>query len=327
MEILFFIFIFIIIGLTTFVFIPKNKQKKKEKQKEVIEKTIEEEYDKKCMFVFIKCREKSISSFNTPEELEILKIIAGSYDITDIEEAKKCYNKGKSLVEDEEIHKENQIMDEMRKKEQIEFEENEKRAKIIGKEKYIPSLEKDYREALKKMKESNESKENKPLEEYDNLEEDNQIGKVYSTVEAYNLAIRLKKEKIDEFNKKICDESNIDEKFKYLKFSNIKLLVLKSKNIRISGFVKIDEDMELLGADALLDGTIKITIIDSNGKEIGYGYYSTGTFKDGFLIDSGFTKNEKRFSTICIINDYKEIKEDSEFTYKIEPVNMWLIEC
>lgn len=274
----------IIASYLLFWILKKNKLINKNLQKKVLEKTIKEDYEKKCMFVFIKCREKSISTFDTPQELEILNIIASSYGIADIEEAKKCYYIGQTLVRNKEISNQNKIIDEIRKKDQKEFEENEKRAKIKGKDKY------------------------------------------FSSISAYNSSMQHEYNSIDEFNKKICDESNIYEKFGYLKFSNVKYLILKSKNIRVSGFVKIDENIKLLGVDALLDGSLKISIIDSDENVIGYGYYSTGTFNYGTLVDSGFTKHKKRFSTICIINDYAKINETSILKYRIEPVNMWLIE-
>lgn len=300
-----------------------------EKKKEILDNTVQEEYEKKCKFVFIKCREKSVSSFDTPEELEVLKIIAGSYGITDIEEAKKCYEVGKPLVENAEIEEQKQILNELRQRDLKEFEDAENRAKIKGKEKYISYLEKLYRDALKTAQLAGE-KIDEPVETdtKPKKEDLSSVSEAYSTVSAYKLALNKHKEAIDNFHQKICDESNIEEKFSHLEFSELKCLVLKSKNVRVSGFVRLKENLQLLGTDALLDGSIKVIILDKDDNELGFGYYSTGSFDaKGALIQSGFTLYEKRFSAICIINDYDKISEDIEYKFKIEPVNMWLIEC
>lgn len=305
-----------------------------EKKKEVLDNTVQEEYEKKCKFVFIKCREKNLSSFDTPEKLEILKIIAGSYGIDDIEEAKKCYEIGKPLVENAEMEEEKKMLNELRRKDQNEFEDAEKRANIKGKEKYISYLEKLYQEALKTAKLAGEKIDEDEDEEQEQDvkakkdELSSSVSEAYSTVSAYKLALNNHKAAIDKFHQKICDDSNIEEKFSHLEFSNLKCLVLKSRNIRVSGFVRLKEKLQLLGTDALLDGSIKITIIDPEGNELGFEYYSTGSFDaKGALIQSGFTEYEKRFSAICIINDYEKVSEAIEYTFKIEPVNMWLIEC
>lgn len=301
-----------------------------EKKKEVLNNTVQEEYEKKCKFIFIKCREKSVSSFDTPEELEVLKIIANSYGINDIEEAKKCYELGKPIVENAEFEEQKQMLNELRQRDLREFEDAENRAKIKGKEKYISYLEKLYRDALKTAVLAGEKIE-EPEEPDTKLKKEDfsaSVSEAYSTVSAYKLALNKHKAAIDNFHQKICDETNIEEKFSHLEFSELKCLVLKSKNVRVSGFVKLKENLQLLGTDALLDGSIKISILDEDNNELGFGYYSTGSFDaKGALIQSGFTLYEKRFSAICIINDYDKISEDVEYKFKIEPVNMWLIEC
>lgn len=300
-----------------------------EKKKEILENTVQEEYEKKCKFVFIKCREKLVSSFDTPEKLEVLKIIASSYGIDNIEEAKKCYEIGKPLVENAEIEEQKQMLNELRQRDQREFEDAENRAQIKGKEKYISYLEKLYRDALKTAELAGEKIEESEEENKFKKEDFSaSVSEAYSTVSAYKLALNKHKAAIDNFHQKICDESNIEEKFSHLEFSDLKCLVLKSKNVRVSGFVRLKENLQLLGTDALLDGSIKVSILDQNNNELGFGYYSTGSFDaKGALIQSGFTENEKRFSAICIIKDYEKISEDIEYKFKIEPVNMWLIEC
>lgn len=300
-----------------------QEKTKKKKQKKVAKKAVKTEYNKKCSFLFTKCREKDVSSFDTEEELEILKIIANSYGITDIEEAKKCYEIGKKLVEEKETEHENKVLYENRQKDKREFEDNEKKTKLVGKEKYMSTLERIYNNALKSVNLVDSSKS-----DIINNEENNpELDQAYEAISTYNILMQKEVEKLDNFHKKICDTTNIEEKFKHLTFSNIKCLVLKSKNVRVSGVVRVDEDLQLLGYNALLDGSIKITILDSDDNELGFGYYSPGTYKDGILVDSGFTKIGKRFSVVCIIKDYEKIDEETTYKYKIEPVNLWLIEC
>lgn len=310
--------------------IKKTDDIKLEKRKTVLVNTVQEEYDKKCSYVFTKCREKQVSNFDSPEELEVLKIISASYGINDIEEAKKCYKLGKDIVESAEIEEEKRLIAELRARDYREFEDAEKRANIKGKDKYISYLEKLYQDALKTAELAGEKPDDEPEEE--NIKSKkaslNEVSLAYSTVSAYKLAINKHKDAIENFHKRICDETNIEEKFKHLEFSNLSTIFLKSKNIRVAGFVKVDEELTLLGSKALLDGSLKISILDPDQNVIGYGYYSTGSFDSkGALIEAGFAKYEKRFSAICIIDDYEKVSEEIEYTYKIEPVNMWLIEC
>ena len=143
-----------------------------------------------------------------------------------------------------------------------------------------------------------------------------------------NLSPAMAEEKyqIDHVNEKLYDESNIDEKFKLLKFSPWSFRVLDSKNVEVKGKVEIPSKIKLLGSKAVLDGSLKIDVINSSGTIIGSGYYSAPGFDNTNLECVGF-EYAGNISVLCIVDDYMSINTDDTFECKVSPVNLWLIEC
>lgn len=84
--------------------------------------------------IYRKCRQKGLTSIDTDENLQNLKIIAKSFDIYNLEIAKKYFRNGEKRVINEEIAS-------RQKCDQDEFDRRGKKAKIKGVKKYTSKLE------------------------------------------------------------------------------------------------------------------------------------------------------------------------------------------
>lgn len=81
------------------------------------------------------------------------------------------------------------------------------------------------------------------------------------------------------------------------------------------------EAIKILNADALIDGSFKVKIIDNNNNDVAIGYLN-GDYKS--LSSLGFYK--PIYNVLCKkLNDYK-LRDDYEYKIKIEPIKLWLIE-
>ena len=150
------------------------------------------------------------------------------------------------------------------------------------------------------------------------------------------------KNKVSELEKKLkkiedllIDDSDMDSKFKMLKITNLKATVLKSGNVKVKGKVKQIEDAFIIERPALLDGSLKINVYNSDGNLIGNGYYTAyGTDPYGY---TGFEcvpyyKSEKEkeekvntMEVMCITSNSNITSADS-LSIKVEPFRLWFIE-
>lgn len=320
--------------------------------------------------IFKKCRQKGLSSFDTVEDQNALKIIAGTYGVSDLSKAKKYYKEGKKLVETEELEDQKKRLANKREQEQKKFDVAKEKAHIKGKKKYVSKLETDYMYGIKAM-ELGKSLEKTVLHNtrYQAKKQDwaiaggianglaggaaglatameiqrrnaeaevqaaqirqqaqEQLIDLNDTMTSLSPAMAEEKFQIDRVNEKLYDESNTYEKFKLLKFSQWSIKVLDSKNVEIKGKVELTQKIELLGSKAVLDGSLKIDVINSSGNIIGSGYYSAPGFDNTNLEEVGFEYAGK-ISVLCIVDDYMAIKPDDAFECKVSPVSLWIIEC
>lgn len=101
--------------------------------------------------IFKKCRQKGLSSFETDEAQNMLKIIAGTFGVSDLSEAREYYKEGKKLVEAEELEEQKKQLAKKREQEKKEFDDAKAKAYIKGKKKYISKLETDYMLGIQAM--------------------------------------------------------------------------------------------------------------------------------------------------------------------------------
>lgn len=361
-----------IIGLVIYTKAKIREQAKRDYENSVRahKEMIEAEKKQISASIFKKCRQKGVSSFETIEEQNALKIIAGTFGVLDLPKAKKYYEEGKRLVEKEEQEDQKKRLANKREQEQKKFDDAKEKAHIKGKKKYISKFEIDYMYGIKAM-ELGKSLQKTVLhntkyqvEKQDwaiaggiasglaggaaglatameiqrkNVEAEEQAAQIRQQAQEQlvdlnttmgNLSPAMAEEKyqIDHVNEKLYDESNIDEKFKLLKFSPWSFRVLDSKNVEVKGKVEIPSKIKLLGSKAVLDGSLKIDVINSSGTIIGSGYYSAPGFDNTNLECVGF-EYAGNISVLCIVDDYMSINTDDTFECKVSPVNLWLIEC
>lgn len=120
-------------------------QEKEKRAQEEEKRAQEEEKLKVSVKIYEKCREKSIGL--EEKDQQDLLIIAKSFNINNLEEARECYMAGKKQVEaaemvkhKEELEKRKERLNKLRDKEQQHFEEEKEAATLFGKAKYTKAL-------------------------------------------------------------------------------------------------------------------------------------------------------------------------------------------
>lgn len=256
----------------------------------------EDQLKKKAIRIYKKCHEREIDSFDSKKKKNILMIIAKSYDVEDEEEALKMYELGKELVLLDEIEEEQSKIDKIREEEEKNYNKAVAQAEIFGKMKYTELLE--WQVSMLKHDKERASQEQE---------------------------IADKEKLIELIDEKLFDKDNQDKKFKLLKFDNVKCTVLQSGNIEVSGNVRINKELKILDADAILDGSLKVVVYDSNDKEVAHGYYSAPGFDETDLEKIGFDKVDS-FNVLCKANDYEEISAEENYYCEIQANQLWVIE-
>ena len=109
-----------------------------------------------------------------------------------------------------------------------------------------------------------------------------------------------------------------------LQFPEVEFDVLESNNIRVKCKVDLKEPVEWSGSKAILDGSLKLEVLDQNGNVVGEGYYSAPVCDDTTLTKAGF-EHAKTMDVLCITPDHTVFK-DKNFRCLISPVHLWMIE-
>ena len=286
--------------------IEQQKQIEKEKieQQEQIEKEKieqQEQREKAALKIYKKCSENNITDFNSKKNCESLLLIANSFGIEDLEEAKEMFYSEKAKHEQ-------QTFLGIRKDDQELYDESVKVANYRGKDKYLNSLEKDL-ELLKNKK-------------------SRYTWKLVTEIEmsANNM--------VEHIENRLFDDKNQKEKFKMLNISDISYEINAGYNFEVKFKYNVSGEIKLLESPAVLDGSLKISIYDKEKKLVAMGYYNARAIsKFDFnykssnrpeLSSVGFSG--KSALCICISNNYEEIDKNSEYDVVIEPNYLWIIE-
>lgn len=148
------IFMFIV-GFGVFIYSFYSDKKKIEnileekRQRQIKQSLIEKEERKNRaeMNIFNKCLENNVMNFDSKENCDALLLIASSYGIEDLEEAKKSFYNGKLKREEElkekKLKNEEEKINKSRNSDKKIGDEDLKIANYKGKEKYTYSLKKD----------------------------------------------------------------------------------------------------------------------------------------------------------------------------------------
>ena len=147
----------IIVGIIgIFDAIKKNKKKKQEIEEESRKKQLEREIieqnkieeRKNAVYIYNKCYNKKVNDFEKPENIEALRVIASSFGVEDIEEAKRLYAMGEQITAKEKYDKEQEIIIKNRNKDYKRNAKDEEEARIVGKIKYTKRLEEDIKKGM-----------------------------------------------------------------------------------------------------------------------------------------------------------------------------------
>lgn len=137
------------------------------------------------------------------------------------------------------------------------------------------------------------------------------------------------KANLERIKDKLIDSNNAEEKFESLNFSNFNYTLTEGKNLLFTCDGACHKVFQLLGSPAALDGSVKISVFNGTGKEIGCGYYSARGFNQLNLQAVGF-EFSFNVSAMCIINEIPDKSTGKSlgetYTFKISPVHLWLIE-
>ncbi len=123
--------------------IKHKKQKEAEAELKMLEDRKRKKIEKTAISIYNKCKEKNILSFNTARETNALKLIAGIYGVSDLEEAKEYFAKGKQLITQQNEEKEREEFIQGREYDKERFEKAKATAFINGKKKYTGKIDKE----------------------------------------------------------------------------------------------------------------------------------------------------------------------------------------
>ena len=163
-------------------------------------------------------------------------------------------------------------------------------------------------------------------------------GKILEKAE-YELYMKLKKKALVDYKQKYSYDNiktrlvddDISEVKKLLKYSNVKGTIEEpSKNMKVSFNITYNKSPKILEKNAIIDGSLKITVSDKEGNIIADGYCIGDTFeeyKDIFFSKYNVGLLEKQYEVICITKDKSKVKANTEYVTEIKPVKLWLIEA
>lgn len=280
----------------------KEEQEKAQIEKEKIEQ--QEPREKAALKIYKKCSENDIMDFNSKKNCESLLLIANSFGIEDLEEAKEMFYSEKAKHEQ-------QTFLEIRKYNQKSYDESVKIANCRGKEKYLNSLKKDLE-----------------------LLEDRSYREDIYTWELIMKIKMLAKNMVEHIENRLFDDKNQKEKFKMLNISDISYEINAGYNFEVKFKYNISGEIKLLESPAVLDGSLKISIYDKEKKLVAMGYYNAHAISKFDLNYKSSNRPElssvgfsgKKALCKCISNNYEEIDKNSEYDVVIEPNYLWIIE-
>ena len=140
---------------------------------------------------------------------------------------------------------------------------------------------------------------------------------------------------VDNFKSKLCDKGEMQQKYELLKFYDWDIQITDTGNIRVKGKVELVNDVTIVGKKGILDGSLKIDVVDSAGNVVAMGYYHAPGFGDfdklsnqsepdkGFGCENGTIR---RIDIICIVTGNQTINSAEGLQCRINPEKMWTIE-
>ena len=132
---------------------------------------------------------------------------------------------------------------------------------------------------------------------------------------------------LDSFQRKICDESEPEEKIKALSFDFPQMTLTKGGNIKLKTKAYLQKEFKVGASQMILDGSLKFFISDRNDKRIATGFFTpdfSGLNSSRLLQNTGFgckMGDSTYIETIC--KTYNKIDSVDNVTCQIYPMFMW----
>lgn len=123
---------------------------------------------------------------------------------------------------------------------------------------------------------------------------------------------------------RVLDDADVEDKMRYLQF-DVSGRVDAQKKLKMQVDVQLVEQPLLLGKPAILDGSVRIDVLNERGKKVGEAYYNAPGFDTGEMDTVGFAE-KATCKAVVKSTTGKGFSEDEAYTYKVTPIALWLIE-
>ncbi len=322
----------------------------------------QQEFENNSLLIYKKCAEKKIHSIETDDELSGLKIIASNFGVNDIEKAKESFAIGKELFKKENQSKVIEARENDQKLFNSNYQQalisgkekyTHKIKTEIANAKVMAGINKVSSISAKRCMNNQHEKDwaiaggiadgiagpAAGIATAIKVQNDNAAARVkkegyrseYLDAQSKELKYQNKAKNkqyiLDVLENKLCDENDIQKKFEMLSFSDFKASDSYGggKNITVGFNVSINGKIQIIDSDAVIDGSVKINVLDKTGNNIGCGYYCAPGFDETDLNKVGFSNCDNP-KVLCIIDDYDKKYNLSDLSFSVEPVKLWYIE-
>ncbi len=118
------------------------------------------------------------------------------------------------------------------------------------------------------------------------------------------------------------DTSEVLEKFKMIECGDYSFKMVEGVKLEVTMKMKLLVEPTIESRSAILDGTLKVSVLNENNKEIAVGYYMAPGYGAYNYKNAGF-KQEEEVKIIC---DIRNISNFNPVKCNVVPISMWLIE-
>ena len=128
---------------------------------------------------------------------------------------------------------------------------------------------------------------------------------------------------ITEFQNLKIDNDNIESKFQMLTFKDFWYDVKTTGNIEVGCNVVLESNIP----DGILDGSVKLTVVNNENQPIAIGYYSAPFSENMNDIGFGTYQSTIRYlSALCAPYSVNTVSPEDSLAIIVDPIHMWIIE-
>lgn len=127
----------------------------------------------------------------------------------------------------------------------------------------------------------------------------------------------------DDIENKVLDDADAEGLMAYLQFE-VTGKVMPQKNLELQVSIRLTEQPRLLGNPAVLDGSVRIDVLNEQGRPVGEAYCNAPGFDTWELDKVGFANLQCK--TVAVPVGGKAFEAGANYTYRVSPVALWLME-